>query len=253
MKNLTKVEFEKQIERMLKGEITRKKLAKELETDLRTLNGKITELAQTNPELYKRYITKFPYQPKMREDIDYEALVVNVMKQRINIEKAVQEYKVSRRTIARRIKDLEKTNPDLIKVYRKYADCIKRGTEIPLEIIRIIDSLQSRPVILRDNVEKKEQSLRAELEQFEKLKSTGVSNEETARRLGYDGYPTVWKKYKELERIEAEKSIKVESEESAKEISFKDRIKVESSELIQTETKKEADVIEKTENELEGK
>ena len=64
MKELTQQEFEEQIERVIDGKIGRKALAKELETDIRTLNRKITELADTNPDLYFKFIEKFPYKPK---------------------------------------------------------------------------------------------------------------------------------------------------------------------------------------------
>ena len=62
MKELTQKEFEEQIQRLIDGNIGRKKLAKELETDIRTLNNKIMELASTNPDLYARFIEKFPYE-----------------------------------------------------------------------------------------------------------------------------------------------------------------------------------------------
>ena len=52
------------------------------------------------------------------------------------------------------------------------------------------------------------------------LHGTGISNAEAARRLGFDGYPTIWKKYKELERIQAEKNIKQNSS------NFRDNFKI---------------------------
>ena len=38
-----------------------------------------------------------------------------------------------------------------------------------------------------------------------------LSKAESARQLGYDGYPTIWKKYRELDRIMAEKALKQDS------------------------------------------
>ena len=59
MKDLSQQEFEAHIERLLSGEIGRKALAKELNTDIGTLTRKIVELSETNPELYLRWVAKF--------------------------------------------------------------------------------------------------------------------------------------------------------------------------------------------------
>ena len=82
MKNISNSELEALIQSLIDGKITRKNLAKELETDLRTLHKKIVEVSQTNPELYKKYIEVFPYQPKVRDDLDYEALLIDIMRRR---------------------------------------------------------------------------------------------------------------------------------------------------------------------------
>ena len=52
MKKLSEEEFENAIKRLINGEITKVKLAKELETDPRTLDNKIQEASVTNPKLY---------------------------------------------------------------------------------------------------------------------------------------------------------------------------------------------------------
>ena len=82
MKNISNQEFEALIQDLIDRKITRKNLAKKLETDLRTLHKKITQVSETNSELYKKYVELLPYQPKSREDIDYEALIIDVMKRK---------------------------------------------------------------------------------------------------------------------------------------------------------------------------
>ena len=61
MKKLSEEEFENAIKRLINGEITKVKLAKELETDPRTLDNKIQEVSVTNPKLYNEYIRTLPY------------------------------------------------------------------------------------------------------------------------------------------------------------------------------------------------
>jgi len=82
MKNISNTELESLIQDLIDGKITRKDLAKQLETDIRTLHKKIIEVSQTNPELYKKYVEVHPYQPKVREDIDFEALIIDIMKRK---------------------------------------------------------------------------------------------------------------------------------------------------------------------------
>ena len=38
-----------------------------------------------------------------------------------------------------------------------------------------------------------------------------------ARALGFDGYPTIWKKYQELRRIESERNARQERDDMLKE------------------------------------
>lgn len=82
MKNIGNEELQSKIRDLIDKKITRKGLAKELETDLRTIHKIIRETSETNPELYEEYIKTFPYKPKTREDIDYEALIIDTIKRK---------------------------------------------------------------------------------------------------------------------------------------------------------------------------
>lgn len=207
MKIISQVEFEELVQSLIDGKITRKKLAKILDTDIRTINNKITQLSNSNPELYEKYVQKFPYKPKTREDIDYEALIIYAMKNEKTLAEVSEEYEVSIRTISRRVKDMEKTNPELSRLYRTYAENLKKGGMLPFTIQAEIDDLDLRPVILSINTEIKEKQLRETLQKFEKLLEQGMSKAEAARALGYDNYTTIWKKQQELKRIETEKKV----------------------------------------------
>ncbi len=64
MIEISQKEFEQKIEEILLGNTTRTKLLKELKIDKVTLNSRIQELIVNNPELYYRFIEKFPYIPR---------------------------------------------------------------------------------------------------------------------------------------------------------------------------------------------
>lgn len=226
MKTINQAEFEELVQSLIDGKITRKKLAKSLETDIRTINNKITQLANSNPEMYQEYVRKFPYQPKTREDIDYEALIIYVMKNAKTLSEVSEEYEVSIRTISRRIKDMEKTNAGLVRLYRIYADTLKKGGVLPFTFQTMIDNLDLRPIMISSNIEVKEKQLRETLQKFEELLGQGMSKAEAARALGYDAYPTIWKKQQELKRIETEK--KVVQQEKSKTKKFRESMRINS-------------------------
>ena len=107
MKELTQKEFEEQIERVIDGQIGRKALAKELETDIRTLNRKITELADTNPNLYFKFIEKFPYKPKEIK-LNLEELALYAIQK--GTRQAAIKFSISQRTVTRKVNKLKKSN-----------------------------------------------------------------------------------------------------------------------------------------------
>lgn len=224
MKQISQEEFEKEVERLLEGSITRKKLAKELETDIRTLNNRITELSQTNSELYARFIKKFPYRPKTIK-VDIEDLALQVIREGVG--KTSDMTGISVRTISRKIKTLEETNPELYNLY------IRKNDKMTSEQRKLFDDTLERfqmksgdSRVTRGELIEKEQELRMILSKFEGLVSSGMSKAEAARTLGYDGYPTIWKKYSELKRIEAQKEGLQETKQNAAE-RFRDSMRVQ--------------------------
>ena len=168
-KELEQEKLEQGIKRTIEEKISRVDLAKELNVSLRTLEAKIIELENKNPELYAKYIEKFPYKPKKREDIDFEALVIEMIKTGQNREEIAAKYDVSSRTIARRIKELEKTNPELIELYRIHANDVKKGTKQLNEMREKVDELTESKVKTKDATEIKEDDIRQVIDRFEEL------------------------------------------------------------------------------------
>lgn len=227
MKELTQKEFEQQIQRLISGEIGRKKLAKELETDIRTLNKKIMEMSETNPTLYASFVRKFPYKPKELE-VDIEELAIYSI---VHDNKAASErFNMSTRTITRKLKKLKEINPELYELYLRKAKIEgsrtskKEKEKYFIDVAAMAEKIGRRDDI--DNVERKRAELEEIISEFEALLAKGMSKAQAARTLGYDGYPTIWKKYNELERIKTEEKYGKEGTH------FRDSLKVDKSDLI---------------------
>lgn len=230
MKELTRQEFEQQIERVIRGEISRKKLAKELETDIRTINNKIMELSTENPDLYSKFVEKYPYKPKEIK-VDIEKIAIMVI--RYGIQKTAENVGISERTISRKVKKLEKTNPELYKIYSE------RGKKLTKEEQREVDEKLEEfiaryelknSIPKRNEMNERKKELEETLSKFENLVKDGMSQAGAARALGFDDYPTIWKKYKELERIVLEENIlnnPDEPKKSSEAKKYRDRMRVE--------------------------
>lgn len=195
MKKISQKEFEERIEEIISGKLTRRKLCTLLDTDMRTLNNKILELSDTNPEIYKRFINKFPYKPKTINVGSANNLAIYVIEN--GLESAVEKYGVSIRTISRKVKTLEIDCPELYRLYRERT--IRDIKQEELEPFRVEEEK-----IAKDKLDEKRYELTLLLTEFERLLKEGKSKAEAARIMGYDDYPTIWKKANELKRITTE-------------------------------------------------
>lgn len=93
-------------------------------------------------------------------------------------------------------------------MYKENANYIKTGEPISHAAEIAIEKLKIRPVILSTITQSREDKLRETIRRFECLQSQGFSKAEAARKLGYDDYPTIWKIYREIERIDTENKTK---------------------------------------------
>lgn len=229
MKKISMEQFKSEVLKLINGKTTRKKLARELETDIDTINRKITTLSEVDNSLYQEYVKRFPYKPKSRTDIDFEALMIEIMKSGDTVQAASDKYGISVRTISRKVNKIKKENPDLVELYKIYTDTKKRGKKLHIFYEEKISEIPSKPVVLSELTEGREAELEKTLQDFERLVfEEGMSKAEAARRLGFDDYPTVWKKYETLHRIKIEKKTIEETklQRKKKEEQFRDSIKV---------------------------
>lgn len=214
MLELSKKELEAKIQDLIDGKTTRKRLIKELETDSRTLNNKIREMSEYNPELYSAFITKFPYRTRERNDLDYEALVIEIVQTGMTSQEAAKKYNIGGRTIQRKVNQLQKENPYLVDIYKQVKDNNKRQVKSSKELQHQIDELVTRPVVICEI----NGIRRRELEELEKIydeRCQTMSKEEAARSMGMCK-PQVFKMMNQLRRLRTEEETK----------SFKDGLKV---------------------------
>lgn len=214
MKNISKDEFKQAIKRLINGEITKVKLAKELETDPRTLDNRIQELSATDPELYYEYVDVLPYKQKGIDHIDFEALVIYMLKNGCTADETAQKFEVSRRTINRRINDLE--NKELREMYREVADNRKHGRNNGVELDRKISELEPREVIKGGVNDRRKRELLVIESRFNKLCET-MDKTQAAKTMGYGDRDRLYKLMYELYKLEIEEEHKKVNKEQPKE------------------------------------
>ncbi len=233
MKKLREEEFADAVRRLINGEITKVKLAKELETDPRTLDNKIQELSVTNPELYNEYVRALPYKQKGIDHIDYEALVIYMLKQGLTANEAAQKYEISRRTISRRICELE--NKELLNMYREVADNRKHRRNNGVELNRKISELEYRDVVIGGVNDRRKAELLAIEARFNKLCET-MDKGQAAKVMGYGDRDRAYKLLHELYKLEIEGFTKREKEKEEQEKNVKQE---ETNETTNTKSKEE--------------
>lgn len=160
MIDISQKEFEAKVRDILDGKTTRVKLISELKTDRDTLNNRIQELVVYNPKLYKAFIDKFPYKPREYTHIDYEALIIDILKKGYKRRELDEVYEgISSRTITRKISVVEKNNPDLIALYREVAKYRKQQKMLPMELQEKIDMLEEKEIFLGGVCDKRREEL----------------------------------------------------------------------------------------------
>ena len=243
MKEITDSEFEQLMLEVIEGKKSRVKLAEELQTDLRTLNKKIQLLSMTNPELYKKFVEKYPYKPKEITAIPLKTMLVEFLKTGIRMQDLADKYGIGEKTLRRKINALKKSdNPEDVKLYHLCKDIAyarAHTKKVPISLQEQIDELEIEPEeIKQDDKEKRRQQLLQIEKNYNELCRI-MSKEKAAEAMGYT-YNRVYKLLDELYCMEIQNNaIK----------GFKEGIKVNPKEINQvldeqitkptTETEKE--------------
>ena len=215
MIEISQEEFEMKIREVIKGKKSKSQLIKELKTDSRTLNNKIQKMSLYNRELYNELIKVKPFRAKTRNDIDYEALVIEMLKKCTYTIDVARKYRIGVRTIQRGVKKLEKENPDLIELYKAVKKANKTNSTVPIEIQYKIDELIARPVKIAEINETRKKELENIEKIFNERLETYKTKESAAQSMGLTAN-RVYKLLNELSRIKVEEEAK----------SFRDKVKV---------------------------
>jgi len=181
MKQLTQEEFENLITEMVEGKKKIKDAITEMETDHRTFHRRVTDLSMQNPSLYRQYAITFPYRPKQLTHVDYEALLIYVMKNDKTLAQAQIEFDVHERTLRRNIKSAE-IAPEIIELYRVYAHSKRGPSKLPPEIEERIDDLTERDVIIDEIEGQRKRTLTMVKDKLEQ--ADGVSFAQKAKDMG---------------------------------------------------------------------
>ena len=79
-------------------------------------DGPVTDKVE---KVLQQYIKKYPYKPKENRNINYEALIIELLKDEKDVLKIQEKYSIAERTYRRNVKKLETTNNRLYLIYKK--------------------------------------------------------------------------------------------------------------------------------------
>lgn len=232
MKEVSQDEFEELIKRVLEGEISLKKVVEELQTTYSAVNNRITSMRETNPELYAAYIEQRPYKPKRNSQIDSEALLTNIILEGLTLRQASVKYDIPLRTIDRRIVEVRKQNPTLYAIYTRYKE-----KEMTLEDEALLCANRGEVKSEQDAAEIKLDEIIKISKEYERLiaDNNELTHYQVAEKLGYTPQQ-IDEMYKKVRRITTQKS-------------FREGIRVDSSELNVHQTEIESKTSDETEKE----
>lgn len=194
------------LEKYANKEISMPQLENILKANQDTLNKKIIELSIDYPDLYYKIIINHPYKQGTRTDIDFEGLIIYILKNHLMIQDAEEIFNVSRRTIQRRVNEFKDIKPDL---YYLFKNTVGKGPrkKITKEQQEEIDRLEFKEVVIGEINDEREAFLLEIEVKYNTLKGQGKDNEEIAKELGYTS-SYLYKILNQLYRLKIEKDVK---------------------------------------------
>lgn len=187
-------DFEKLIEKVIKKEITRVELATMLQTDIRTLYGKIYNMQ--NSELLEKYLEQYPYKPAENKNIDYRNLIIEIIKNNKKISDVLEEYKIAERTYRRNINKIKSQDPRLYSIYKSYI-----RENIQEDDFKYINSISFGKVCYtKDSTEERKAELLAIFAMYNALKKKGMPEDEILSEIG-ETRKSLTRKSDELDRM----------------------------------------------------
>jgi len=210
MLKISQEEFEAKVQDIIDGKTTRTQLQIDLRVDKNTLNNKIQELVVYNPKLYRAFVKKFPYRPREYTHIDYEALLIDIMKNGYTRREWDEIYGISSRTIIRKIYCIEDENPELISLYREVSRYRKMQKTLPLQLQMKVDMLEHKEIFHGGIYDKKREMLVGQEKAYNDKLQQGKGVAEASKEVGRS---RMSKAIDTLNRIELETKIRAEMDE----------------------------------------
>lgn len=207
MRKISQEEFEARIQDIIDGKTTRVQLLIELRVDKNTLNNKIQELVVYNPKLYRAFVQKFPYRPREYTHIDYEALLIDIMKNGYTRREWDEVYGISSKTILRKIYVIEDENPDLIALYREVSKYRKMQRPLPAQLQTQVDMLEEGEIFQGGIYDKKREALLSQEREYHKKLQEGKGVIQASKAVGRE---RMSKAIDTLNRIELETRVREE-------------------------------------------
>ena len=207
MLKISQQEFEAKVQDIIDGKTTRTQLQIDLRVDKNTLNNKIQELVVYNPKLYRAFVQKFPYRPREYTHIDYEALIIDIMKNGYTRREWDEVYGISSRTIIRKIYCIEDENPELISLYREVSRYRRMQKTLPLQLKIKVDMLEDKEIFHGSIYDKKREELLSQEKEYNQKLQQGKRVAEASKEVGRE---RMSKAIDTLNRIEIETRIRKE-------------------------------------------
>lgn len=230
MKEISDQEFEQYVMKLINRESTRVELAKELKTDTRTLINRIYHMK--NEELLKKYIAEYSYKPKKNENINYENLIISIVKNNEKIGEVQDLYNIAERTYRRNIDRIKNVNPRLHQIYKDYIH-----NSISYEDKEYIDSLEEGEIAFTNNIEDRKAQLMNLFREYNELLGYGL-DEKDALKYMHENTRSLKRKSDELlrilkeEKIISDNQVEQKSSQKRKKESFTNNLKVQTNVLI---------------------
>lgn len=242
MKEISDQEFEQNVIKLIKKEITRVDLAKELKTDTRTLTNRIYQMK--NEELLKQYLSEYSYKPKKNENINYENLIIEIVKNSEKIGEVQDLYNIAERTYRRNIDRIKTINPRLYQIYKDYLH-----NTLSYEDKEYIDSLEEGPVAVTNNIEDRKAQLMDLFSKYYEMLGLGLDEKDALRYLN-ENTRSFKRKSDEFERILKEEKInnsvnEKESTNKRRKENFTNSLKFENIVIQNIETKNDIKEVER--------
>ena len=131
-----------------------KEECKNRHVSLNTLYRKVSQLEETDNELYKKFIELYPYKPRDVQGIDFRQLMIESILTGISQRDLAIKYNVDFRTLQRKFKKIESEDSKLSEIYKMYVN-LKKGESLPYSILEklALEYIPQKAITTEENLQ----------------------------------------------------------------------------------------------------